>query len=74
MNKHPDSHKHIENEITILSKKEIKSNKNIVKFIELVKGEDYLYMVYEYCNEGNLEEHLSHKGMLSEYQKVCLIQ
>ncbi len=41
------------NEIKILSRVE---HPNIVKFIQMLKTSNNMYMVYEYCEHGTLEE------------------
>ena len=46
----------IDNEIENL--KRLQNNQNIVKFIECFKVDNILYMVYEHCNGGTLEEYL----------------
>jgi len=58
----------LKNEIANLKK--LSNNINIVKFIEYFKHDNHLYMVYEYCNGGTLDDYLLNKGTLEE--KMCL--
>jgi len=55
------------NEIKLLST--IK-NPNVVKFIEMLRTTNNMYMVYELCEGGNLEEHLRSKKRLSEKEAL----
>lgn len=50
------------NEIKILSKIQ---HPNIVKFVQILKTVNNLYMVYEYCENGTLEELISMKKFIS---------
>ena len=43
------------NEISIL---ESRNNPNIIHFVELLRSTNNVYFVYEYCNEGTLENKL----------------
>ena len=51
------------NEISILSSIR---NPNVIQFKEMLRTTNNMYMVYEFCNGGNLEEHLRRKRRLSE--------
>jgi len=51
------------NEINILSSLK---NPNIIQFKEMLRTTNNMYMVYEYCNGGNLEEYLHKSRRLSE--------
>ena len=51
------------NEIQTLSKIE---NRNIVKFIEMLKTSNHYYFVYEFCNGGNLEQRIASQSKFSE--------
>lgn len=59
-----------QNEIDNLKK--LNNNPNIVKFLDCFKKEKNLYMVYEHCNGGTLEEYLQQDGPLDEEQAVDL--
>jgi len=54
----------LKNEIANLKK--LSKNINVVKFIESFKYDNHLYMVYEYCNGGTLDDYLLNKGTLEE--------
>ncbi len=45
-------------EINILRKLR---HKNIVKFIDARKNEDYMYLITEFCNGGTLEDLILNK-------------
>lgn len=34
------------------------NNPNVIRFIELFNSKNNLYLVYEFCNGGNLEEYI----------------
>ena len=34
----------------------LEDNLNVVKFVEMLKTNNYVYLVYEYCEGGTLEE------------------
>ncbi len=51
------------NEISVLRNMD---NKNIIKFIELIKTQTNTYYVYEYCNGENLFEILKAKKSFPE--------
>jgi serine/threonine-protein kinase ULK/ATG1 len=46
--------------------KKLNKNPNIVKFLESFYQDKNLYMVYEHCNGGTLEEYLLERGPLDE--------
>ncbi len=43
----------IKNEIEVLTNI---NNPHIIKFIEMLKTDNHVYFIYEYCNQGNLKE------------------
>ena len=43
----------------------LENNINVVKFVEIIKTNSYVYLVYEYCEEGTLEDFLRNRGSLS---------
>lgn len=49
----------LENEISILKNCE---NDNIIKLIDLKKTSNNIYLVLEYCEDGNLEDFLEKKN------------
>ena len=34
----------------------LEENLNIVKFVEMIKSSNYVYLVYEFCEGGTLED------------------
>lgn len=50
----------------------LQKNQNIVKLLDFFEKEGKLYMVYELCNGGTLEEYLEKHGRLAEEQAVDL--
>ena len=61
--KQPILEKFTRNEIASLKKI---NNKNIVRFIEIMRSTNNTYYVYEFCNGGNLEELLKKEKKFSE--------
>ena len=59
----PQLHNLTKNEVEILTKID---NPNIIKFIKMLKTTNNIYIVYEYCNGGTLEELLDKKKFLPE--------
>jgi len=59
------------NEINILSSLK---NPNIIQFKEMLRTTNNMYMVYEYCNGGNLEEYLHKSRRLSEEETWKIIK
>lgn len=45
----------LENEISILKNCD---NENIIKLIDLKKTSNHIYIILEYCDGGNLEDHI----------------
>lgn len=57
------------NELDILSKIR---NPNIIKFIEMLKTVNNVYIVYELCNGGTLEEYVTKKKFLQEKEALLI--
>ena len=55
------------NEIQILSRIE---NPNIIRFLEMLKSQNNMYLVYEFCNGGTLEEAIKAKKFLDEKRSI----
>jgi serine/threonine protein kinase len=55
--------KYLENEISILSKI---NHKNVVKLEEFIKTANNYYLIFEFCNGGDLHKYLKDHGPLSE--------
>ncbi len=65
--------KSIEREIKILQTLE---NKNIVKFYDIIRSSNNIYMVYEYCDGGDLDKlrNSTSAGYLSEAQTIVFMK
>lgn len=59
----PKLHEFTINEIQTLSK--IK-NQNIIRFIEMLRTSNNVYLIYDYCNGGTLEDIIKKRKMLTE--------
>ena len=59
------------NEIQIL---EAINNENIIQFVEILKSANNVYFVYEYCNEGTLENVLFEKKFLKEKEAIKIFK
>ena len=55
--------KYLENEISILSKC---NHKNIVRLEEFIKTANNYYLVFEFCDGGDLHKYLKQHGPLGE--------
>lgn len=63
----PKLHEFTVNEIQTLAKI---SNVNIIKFIEMLRTQNNVYLVYEYCNGGTLEDIIKKKKILTEKEAL----
>lgn len=45
-------------------------NPNIIRLIDVFNSKNNLYLVYEFCNGGNLEEHIQKQGLLREQEVI----
>ena len=59
------------NEIRILSR--IK-NPNVIGFIEMLKTANNMYLVYEFCGDGTLEDVITRRGKVPEQEALYLFQ
>jgi serine/threonine-protein kinase ULK/ATG1 len=57
----------LENEIKVLR---CCDNNNIIKLYDIKKTKNNIYLMLEYCNEGDLMEYLKKKGKLTEEEAV----
>lgn len=60
----PKLHEFTLNEIKTLSK--INGNPNIIRFVEMLRTSNNVYLIYEFCNGGTLEDVIKSRGFLSE--------
>jgi serine/threonine protein kinase len=60
----PKLHEFTLNEIKTLTK--INGNPNIIRFVEMLRTSNNVYLIYEFCNGGTLEDQIKLKGHLSE--------
>lgn len=65
----PKLHEFTMNEIKTLSKIE---NPNVIKFIEMLQTCNNVYLVYEFCNGGTLEEFVQKKKFLPEGEALLI--
>lgn len=63
--KNPRLEEFIFNEISVLKKI---NNINVIKFYDQLKTENYSYYIYEYCNEGTLDDLITKDTYLKEKQ------
>lgn len=61
----------INNEMDVLSKI---NNPNIIKLKEFIQSSNNFYFVYEYCNDGTLEEYINKKQYLTEHEALSFFQ
>jgi serine/threonine protein kinase len=50
------------------------NNPNVIKFIEMLKTANNMYLVYEYCDGGTLEDILQRKHHLSETESLKIFK
>jgi serine/threonine protein kinase len=59
------------NEIQTLSKI---SNENVIKFIEMLRTSHNVYLIYEFCNGGTLEDIIKKRKYLTEKDALIYFQ
>jgi len=52
----------------------LKSNKNFVKIVDLIKSNTHFHIIMEYCNGRNLEDLIEARGFLSEAEVHYMIK
>jgi len=57
----------IENEIKAL---EVLNSSYIIQYYRSIRTKNNIYLVYEYCNNGNLDEYLTVRGNLDEHEAI----
>ena len=67
----PKLHQFTMNEINTLSCIE---NINVIKFLEMLRTTNNVYLVYEFCNGGTLEDMISKKKFLTEREALVVFQ
>ena len=63
----PKLHEMTKNEVDILTKID---NPHIIKLLKVLKTQNHIYIIYELCTGGNLEELLDKKKFLSEAEAI----
>jgi serine/threonine protein kinase len=48
----------------------------VIKFIEMIQSQNNLYLIYEYCKDGTLEEYLNKqkRRQLSEEESIGILK
>jgi serine/threonine protein kinase len=67
----PKLYDFIKNEIDILSKID---HPNVIKFKEILRTTNNFYLIYEFCNGGDLEHLLKKKKLLSEKESKIILK
>jgi serine/threonine protein kinase len=57
------------NEVSILNKID---HPHIIKLIEVLKTSTHFFLVYEFCDEGTLEEHIKKRGTIPENEALSI--
>jgi serine/threonine-protein kinase ULK/ATG1 len=52
----------------------LEDNINVVKFVEMIKTNNYVYLVYEYCEGGTLEDLIRKRKRLPEKEALALFR
>lgn len=52
----------------------MQDNINIVNFVEMIKSNHYVYLVYEFCEGGTLEDLLRKRGPLPEKEALSIFR
>ena len=63
----PQLHQFTLNEIQTLTKM---NNPNIITFIEMLRTSNNIYLVYEFCDGGTLEDIIKQKKILQEKEAI----
>lgn len=66
----PKLHEFTINEVQTLSRI---NNPNIVKFVEMLRTSNNVYLIYEYCNNGTLDELIKHRKYLPEREALSIL-
>jgi serine/threonine protein kinase len=67
LNKSPKLKELIKTEINVLKQC---NNDNVIKYLDSFYSNEYLFIVTEYCNEGDLETYLANKKRLTEAEAL----
>ncbi|EAR94331.2 Serine/Threonine kinase domain protein (macronuclear) [Tetrahymena thermophila SB210] len=67
----PKLHEFTNNEIQTLTKL---NNPNVITFIEMLRTSNNVYLVYEFCNGGTLEDIIKKKKFLNEKEALVIFQ
>lgn len=59
------------NEVATLKKL---NNPNVISFVEMLQSQNNVYLVYEFCNGGTLEDIIKKKKILNEKEALVIFQ
>lgn len=65
----PKLHEFTNNEIQTLTKL---NNPNVITFVEMLRTSNNVYLVYEFCNGGTLEDIIKKKKFLNEKEALVI--
>ena len=54
--------------------RELEDNLNVVKFVEMIKSGNYVYLVYQFCQGGTLEDLIRERGHLPEKEALGIFR
>ena len=60
-----------QNEVQTLAKM---NNANIIRFVEMLRTNHNVYLIYDYCNGGTLEDHIRSKKFLTEKETIVIFK
>lgn len=49
-------------------------HENIIETVDICQTANNVYIVTEYCNQGDLASHLKNKGKIGEEESLCMIK
>lgn len=48
-------------------------NDNVIQFIEMLRTQNNVYLIYEFCNGGTLEEEIKKEKFLKEQRAIKIL-